>query len=73
MNPISPNYHQWITPDVFTGRFGPTGKNFSAVKNWLGANGFQILGGSREEGYIRFSGDVASAERVFNTHLGGLW
>jgi subtilase family serine protease len=70
MNPGSPNYHRWITPDEFTRRFGPTGKNFFAVKNWLAANGFQIVGGSREEGYLRFSGDVASVERVFNTRLG---
>jgi len=36
---------------------------------WLVANGFQIIGGSREEGYIRFTGDAASTERVFNTDL----
>jgi hypothetical protein len=39
------------------------------VKNWLAANGFRIIDGSREEEYIRFSGDTASVERVFNTDL----
>jgi subtilase family serine protease len=69
IDPGSPDYHQWITPDEFTRRFGPTGEDFLSVKNWLAANGFQIAGGSREEGYIRFSGDAASVERVFNTRL----
>jgi subtilase family serine protease len=65
----SPNYHQWITPDEFIHRFGATDTDFSSVKNWLAANGFQIIGGSREEGYIRFSGDAGSVERAFNTRL----
>ncbi len=69
MNPNSPYYHQWITPDEFTRRFGPTSKDFSSVKKWLNKNGFRIIGGSREDGYIRFSGDAASTERLFNTRL----
>jgi hypothetical protein len=64
-----PNYHQWITPDEFTRRFGATDTDFCLVKNFLAANGFQIIGGSREEGYIRFSGDAGSVERAFNTQL----
>lgn len=62
-------YHQWITPDEFAHRFGPTDADFGAVNNWLSANGFQVIGGSREEGYLRFSSDTAAAERAFNTQL----
>jgi subtilase family serine protease len=69
MNPASPSYHQWITPDEFNRRFGPDDKDFSAVKSWLIANGFQIVSGSREEGFLRFSGDAVSVERVFNTQF----
>ena len=65
----SPSYHQWITPDEFTRRFGTTDTDYSALKNWLAANGFQIIGGSREEGYLRFSGNAASVERAFKTQL----
>ncbi len=68
-NPASPRYHQWITADEFTRRFGASTNDFSAVKDWLTASGFQILGGSREGGYLRFTTDTASAERVFNTQL----
>lgn len=69
IDPRSPSYHQWITPDEFTSRFGPTDADFAAVKDWLAANGFQIIAGSRKEGYLRFNADTASAERVFNTRF----
>jgi subtilase family serine protease len=69
INPASPQYHQWITADEFTRRFGVSTADFAAVKDWLTASGFQILGGSPEEGYLRFAIDTASAERVFNTQL----
>src|SRR5271168_2719843 len=65
MNPNSPYYHQWITPEVFTRRFGPDSGDFSSVQDWLAANGFRIIDDSREEGYIRFIGDAATTERVF--------
>ncbi len=42
---------------------------FLRSKSWLTASGFQIIGGSREEGYLRFSSDTALVERVFNTQL----
>ena len=69
MDPASPRYHQWLTAAEFTRRFGATADAFSAVKSWLTASGFQIIGGSREEGYLRFSSDTALVERVFNTQL----
>jgi subtilase family serine protease len=69
MDRASPQYHRWIAPDEFTRRFGATTSDFSALNDWLTASGFQVVGGSREEGYLRFSGDTASAERVFRIEL----
>lgn len=69
ITPGSPGYHQWITPQEFDRRFGANERDFASVKKWLGANRFQIIGGSRAEGYIRFLGNVATAEHAFNTRL----
>ncbi len=69
MRPGSPNYQKWITPEEFSRRFGPTTEDFDAVQKWLTDNGFHVSGGSQREGYLRVSGDVATAERAFNTRI----
>jgi subtilase family serine protease len=65
----SPQYQQWLTPDDYTRRFGPTERDFNAVADWLTSSGFQVTRGSREEGMIRFSGTVAAVEKEFNAKI----
>ena len=65
----SPRYHKWLSASDFSRRFGPRQSDFDAVCAWLRSNGFQILGGSKDEGAIRFRGPVAQIERSFKTQL----
>jgi len=65
----SPQYHQWLTDEEYTWRFGPTERDFNAVADWLTSSGFQITSGSRQEGLVRFSGTVAAVEKEFNARI----
>jgi len=65
----SAQYQQWLTPDEYTRRFGPTERDFNAVADWLTSSGFQVTRGSFEEGMIRFSGTVAAVEKEFNAKI----
>ena len=39
-DPASPNYHQFLTPDEFTARFGPTEQDYQKVIDFAKAGGF---------------------------------
>jgi subtilase family serine protease len=41
-DPSSPSYHQWLTPDDFASRFGPTEDQLERITGWLAANGFTV-------------------------------
>lgn len=68
-DPSSPHFRQWLTPQEYTRRFGPTPADFEAVAGWLTQSGFTVTSGSPADGLIRFTGNVATAERAFNTKI----
>jgi subtilase family serine protease len=37
-NPASPNFHQYLTPDQFSARFGPTGADYQALLQFAQQN-----------------------------------
>jgi subtilase family serine protease len=41
-DPSSPSYHQWLTPQQFNARFGPTQADADAVAQWLRSSGFTV-------------------------------
>ncbi|MGC9990491.1 MAG: protease pro-enzyme activation domain-containing protein [Terriglobales bacterium] len=69
-DPTTPFYHQFITPEEFTARFGPTEQDWEAMVNFAKASGFQIFSGSRDERDLRVTGTVANIEKAFNVTLG---
>src|SRR5262249_60190390 len=40
----SPNYHQWLSPEEFGTRFGPSDADVQAVTDWLSSQGFPAVG-----------------------------
>ena len=68
-DPESPLYHQWLSSEEFTRRFGPTEQGFDKVSRWLSQQGFQVTGGSPSEGVIRFNGEPLTIFRTFNTRV----
>ncbi|MHB8382716.1 MAG: protease pro-enzyme activation domain-containing protein [Candidatus Binataceae bacterium] len=67
-NPASRRYHKWLTPEQFWKHFGPSDAQSKQLTDWLVSRGFQVVGGSGQ-GFIRFSGTVATAERAFATRI----
>jgi Pro-kumamolisin, activation domain len=65
----SPSYHQWLAPQEFGLRFGPTDQDVADATKWLKKFGFSIdeVGSGRM--WINFSGDVQKVERAFQTNI----
>src|SRR5580700_1593378 len=66
----SPSYHQFLTPQEFTARFGPSQEDWDALVAFAKASGFQIAGGSRDAMDLRLIGTVASIEKAFHVTIG---
>jgi subtilase family serine protease len=66
----SPSYHQFLTPQEFSARFGPSQKDWDALVAFAKASGFQIVGGSRDAMDLRMTGTVAAIEKAFHVTMG---
>ena len=69
-DPTSPSYHQFLTPQEFTVRFGPSQEDWDAVVAYAKASGFEIINGTREERDLRLTGTVANIEKAFHVTIG---
>src|SRR5208337_1542791 len=69
-DPSSPSYKQYVTPEEFTARFGPSQEDFDAVMAFVKASGFTVTGGSRDAFDIRLKGTVAAIEKAFHITMG---
>ena len=68
-NPVSPQYHQWLTPAQFGAQFGVAASDIAATEAWLQQQGFTIDGVSNSRDRIHFSGTEAQVESAFATQL----
>jgi len=69
-DPGSSSYHQFLTVEQFTQRFGPTQGDFDAVVRFAKANHLTVIGGSRDAMDIQLKGSVAAIETAFHVTLG---
>jgi subtilase family serine protease len=69
-DPTSPSYHQFLTPQEFTARFGPSQEDWDTLVAFAKASGFEIVDGSREERDLRLTGTVANIEKAFHVTMG---
>ena len=65
----SPNYHKWLTPEQYAGRFGMSRADLAKVTSWLQSEGFELNGVSRSRTRVSFSGTAAQIEASFRTEL----
>jgi len=68
-DPTSANYHQWLTPDDFGKRFGPTQAQRDAATLWLLQQGFSLEGSAKSGTAITFSGTAGQVGRAFRTAI----
>ena len=62
-------YHQWLTPQQFGERFGPSNADIGAVTQWLNASGFQVSQISKSRVFVEFSGSASQVKQAFGTPI----
>ncbi len=65
----SPSFHQFLTVEQFTEKFGPSREDYETVKAFAKANGLQILSTSRNRMNLRVRGTVENIEKALNVKM----
>ena len=68
-NSSSPNFHQWLTPEQFGGRFGISAADHAKVVQWLAGEGLTVDESARGGNWVAFSGTAAQVSRALNTSI----
>src|ERR1700733_8895648 len=72
LNPSSPSYHQWLSPEQYGARFGLSSGDLAKVSSWLTSQGFAVTGMARSSTFITFSGTVGQVQQAFGTSIHSL-
>jgi subtilase family serine protease len=68
-DPRSPSYRHFLTVAEFTSRFGPTQQDYGAVIRFAKANGFAVIGGTRDGMDVQIKAPVSTVEAAFNVTM----
>ena len=68
-DPDDPLYGQYLTPQEFTDKFGPTQADYDAVADYATGLGFVITGTHPNRTLLDVSGSAATANNAFRIHL----
>jgi uncharacterized repeat protein (TIGR01451 family) len=68
-DPTSPNYHQYLTPEQFTSRFGPTEADYQKVVDFAKASGLVVTGVHPNRMLLDVRGKVADIQNAFHVTL----
>ena len=69
-DPQSPSFHQFLSVEEFTERFGPTEEDYAAVIRFAEQNGLTVTGTSPNRMVVDVTGSVADIERAFQVTMG---
>lgn len=69
MDPTSPDFHHWLTPDEFGAMYGPSDSDMEKVTGWLEGHGFSVDDVSKGRMFIQFSGTAALVRQAFHTDI----
>ena len=68
-NPLSPYYHQWLTPEQYADRFGLSASDLAKVVDWLQGQGFSVDETAPSRTYVAFSGAAAQVHAAFGAAI----
>jgi subtilase family serine protease len=68
-DPSNPLYHNFLTVPEFTEAFGPRPEDYNALIQFAKANGFTVVGGSRDALDVQLQGSVATIESAFHVNM----
>lgn len=69
LDPSSPNYHHWLTPQQFGQLYGPADSDMATLVTWLETRGFTVQPVAPGHTSIAFSGSVSQIEAAFHTEI----
>ena len=67
--PGSPDYHRWLTPEEYAGRFGVSEDDLKQIAGWLEGQGLTVRAMAKGRNWIAVSGTAAQIESAFQTQL----
>ncbi len=68
-DPTSFSFRQFLTPQEFTERFGPTQADYDTVLAYLRGKGLEVVGGSRDGMEVQVKGPVTAIESAFHVKM----
>ena len=68
-NPASPQFHQWLTPEQFTERFGASAEDYRALEEFAVSHGLTIAFRHPNRLVLDVEGAVRDIEQTFHTRL----
>jgi kumamolisin len=68
-DPQSPMFHQFLSVQEFTDRFGPTEQDYAAVVDFAQKNGLTVTGASPNRMLVDVTGTVANIEKAFHVTM----
>ena len=68
-NPSSPNYHKWLTPELYAARFGLSQSDLDKINAWLQSEGFSVDNVARARNYVTFSGTAGQVKTSLGAEL----
>jgi hypothetical protein len=68
-DPASTNFHQWLTPEQFTARFGPTVEDYEKVIHFTEQQGFKVTALHSNRMMVNVDAPVSNIEKAFDLHL----
>jgi subtilase family serine protease len=69
-DPYSSSFHQFLTVEEFTARYGPTQQDYDAVTHFAEANGLSVVGTSRNRLNVDVQGSVANIQKALHITMG---
>ena len=52
-DPASPNYHKWLMPEQFAGRFGVSQSDIAKIAQWLESEGLKVESQARGRNWMK--------------------
>jgi hypothetical protein len=69
LDPVSQDFHRWLTPQEIGQRFGISDNDISAITAWLQSQGLHVNWISQSRILISFGGTAADMGRAFQTEF----
>jgi subtilase family serine protease len=69
-DPTSTNYHQYLSVEEYTERFGPSKEDYEEVVSWAQAHGLTVTGTTPNRRLVDVDGDVNTVNQTFHVSMG---